>query len=81
MPNGKKEAVKGPAELHGFSRSLRVRGGVDGRPTPVPGVVAKESGLALALLLDGSRGKHELQKVSYQFVRQDHPELVLGELG
>ena len=54
MPNRKEETVESPAELHCFGWSLRIGGSVDRRPTPIPGVVAKETGFPFTLLFDGS---------------------------
>ena len=54
MANDGEESVQGPAELHGFGRCMRKGGFVNGRPAPVPSVVAQESRLLVAFLLYGS---------------------------
>ena len=50
------QAVQGSPKLHGLGRSVRQGGDVDGVPSPGPGVIAKQAGLAIAFILDSSRG-------------------------
>ena len=69
MPDSKEESVESPAELHGFGWGLGIRRSVDRRPTPIPGVIAKETGFLLSFFFDGSWRQHELDQVGYQLVR------------
>ena len=56
VPDLGEDAVKSTPELHCLRRRVMCGGFVDGAPAPIPGVIADESGFAVALLLDsGSR--------------------------
>ena len=79
MTSKEEEAPQGLPELHGFGVSVVKSGVVDRGPAPIPGVVAKETRFSFPFLLDGRRGEHELHEVAYEFVGEDHPELVFDE--
>ena len=55
------EMFQGPAKLHGLVRRVCNGGIIHGRPSPLPGVVAKEVRLSFAFFLDGSGGQHQLR--------------------
>ena len=61
-------AVQSSPELHGFRRGVRQSGGVNGTPRVGPGVVTQESWAAEQLLLDGRRGRLEVDQVSDELI-------------
>ena len=81
VSDGIKNPRERPAKLHGFRWGMCSGGRVHRWPTPVPGVIAEETRLALSFLLDGSRGEHDVLKVANQLVGKYHPELVFNEIG
>ena len=64
VPDLGEDAVKSTPELHCLRRRVMCGGFVDGAPSPIPGVIADESGFAVALLLDRQlEGRHVLDQV------------------
>ena len=61
MTHLEEESVQSKSKLHGFRRRVWNGGVIDRWPAPLPGVVAEKLGLAIAFVLDGSRGEHELR--------------------
>ena len=55
------KTIQSETKLHGFRSRMRDGRVVDRWPAPLPGVVAKKARLPVALILDGSRGEHELR--------------------
>lgn len=56
---------------------MRECGAVDDSPGPGPGVVAQQSGIAVAFPVDSDRREHE---VSHVVLGQCGPEVVFNEL-
>ena len=58
------DAPQGSAKLHSLGGSMVNRSFVDGGPVPVPGVVAQQARLAVALFLYSGRRELEIAQVS-----------------